>query len=181
MLCSLCHFCRIYVLGGRVLRFGRTGRHTCEGGRLSLESHGEAARYESWDTCGEAHEISHMAAPGNVPCTTYTTVHCATAAQTAGHTSTLVHCACVYRKAEHRLSAHCFVGATGLRNWESLKEYSGDSYLVPLVCPSMNLWPLLISWDHPGLPPVSQICGFSHLHIIDKFPPLPAPSIARPY
>lgn len=97
--------------------------------------------------------------PGDVPCTTYTTVHCATAAQTAGHTSMLVHvCACVYRKAEHRLSAHCFVGAIGLRNWESLKEYSGDSYLVPLdppVCPSMNLWPLLSSWDHPGLPSVS--------------------------
>lgn len=53
-------------------------------------------------------------------------------------------------------------------------------------CPSMNLWPLLVSCDHPGLPnssypSVSHICGFSHLHIIDKLPRLPAPSVARPY
>lgn len=84
----------------------------------------------SHGTCVE----EHMAAPGNVPCTTCTTVSYATAAQTAGHTSMLVHvCACVHRKAEHRLSPHCFVGAIVLRNWESLKEHSGDSYLVPLV------------------------------------------------
>lgn len=78
-----------------------------------------------------------MAAPGNVQCPAYTTVHCATAAQTAGHASTLVHvCACVHRKAGHGLSSLCFIGAIVLRNWESLKEHSGDSYLVPLALPS---------------------------------------------
>lgn len=35
--------------------------------------------------------------------------------------------------AEHRFPSYYTVGVTELRNWESLEEPSGDSYLVPLV------------------------------------------------